>query len=378
MPINNQTENVGFGLGALIESMRKNDTDFAEVTIRPQSLAFDVEGLLLDGQRIRMDQKDRSGLFRKVGAPEWYWRKHGARFQSVGLTEHLDRHDFGRSPKLILRNGEFHTIVRGDLIDLSSAEVLNAVAETLGREGESLVVSRIGRNDERFEVELVSPLKAISVRAGDIVQAGIHIIHSPYGNEPTIVEGFSLRLICTNGMKSRQCASHDGIGRTRKLSVDYPNGRELQLNQIRRLAHQHWQGLQTQLEALRATSERPANVEELLNSWLLRARISRQEMMPRLLAAWRVEGSESSHYGAVNALTRVATHDLELSARQRRVLAALAGLLAFSQVHLCEKCYSVLSTLRGTDDDSEVDTHGREKSAQRILGDGEERQAVTA
>jgi hypothetical protein len=67
-------------------------------------------------------------------------------------------------------------------------------------------------------------------------------------------------------------------------------------------------------------------------------------MMPRLLEAWRVEGEENTHYGAVNALTRVATHDLDLSERQRRVLAALAGILAFSEVHLCPRCFSVLGT----------------------------------
>jgi hypothetical protein len=67
-------------------------------------------------------------------------------------------------------------------------------------------------------------------------------------------------------------------------------------------------------------------------------------MMPRLLAAWRVEGSETTHYGAVNALTRVGTHDQELSDRQRRVLASLGGLLAFSNVHICPRCFSVLGT----------------------------------
>jgi hypothetical protein len=71
-------------------------------------------------------------------------------------------------------------------------------------------------------------------------------------------------------------------------------------------------------------------------------------MMPRLLAAWRTEGEENSHYGAVNALTRVATHDLDLSERQRRVLASLAGILAFSEVHVCPRCFSVLgSSLAG-------------------------------
>jgi len=224
----------------------------------------------------------------------------------------------------------------------------------------------------------VSPSKAIAVRPGDIVESGISIIHAPYGNEPTMIQAFTLRQICSNGMKRRECVSRDGIGRTRKLSVDYPNGRELQLNQIRRLAQQHWNGLQSQLEALRATSERRANVEELLNSWLLRARISRREMMPRLLAAWQAEGADNTLYAAVNALTRVATHDPELSTRQRHVLSALGGLLAFSEVHLCPRCYSVLTTLRGSADDSEVAGRAPEDSAEQGLGEDQEREAVPA
>jgi hypothetical protein len=330
--------------------------------------------MLHNGQRIHMDQKAMRRMFQRVGAPAWYLGKHGARFQAAALSEHFDRGDFGRQPKIVLLNDKFHTLTRGDLIDLPSAKVLGAVRDGLRKEGESLAVSRVERNDERLEVELVSPSKAIAVRPGDIVQAGLHIIHAPFGTEPTTIQAFIYRLICSNGMTRRECVSTDGIVRTRKLTVDYPNGHEIKRDQIRRLALQNWKGLQPQLEALRATSERPANVEELLTSLLRRARISPQNMMPRLIAAWNVEGSENSTYAAVNALTRVATHDPELSIRQRRVLSALGGLLAFSGVHLCDKCYSVLTALRGGADDSEAHTSSRDNSVNDTLGNREERE----
>jgi len=367
-------ESEGKRLEDLIVAARRWDAGLAEVAIDPKSVTFDVEGMLHNGQRVRMDQKARRRMFQKAGAPAWYLEKHGARFQAAALSEHFDRGDFGHSPKLVLRDGEFHTITSGDLIDLSFADVLSPVADVLRKEGESLAVSRIERTDERLDVELVSTSKAIAVRPADIVQAGLHIIHAPYGNEATIIEAFTYRLICSNGMTRRECVSRDGIVRTRKLAVDYPNGREIQVSQIRRLAVKTWNGLQSQLEALRATSERQANVEELLNSLLRRARISPQQMMPRLIAAWQVEGSENSRYAAVNALTRVATHDTELSARQRRVLSALGGLLAFSTVHLCDKCYSLLTTLRGSEDDSETHVSDRDNSAKHLLGERDERE----
>ena len=65
--------------------------------------------------------------------------------------------------------------------------------------------------------------------------------------------------------------------------------------------------------------------------------------MDRLLRAWRDEGAEDTYYAAVNALTWVASHDSELSNRQRRVLSLLGGMLAFSGVHICPRCFSVLS-----------------------------------
>ena len=362
-------------LDSLRIEARRWDAEHTEIGMGPDRVTFDAEGLQLDGQRIRMDQRDRNRLFKKVGAPEWYMKKHGARFQAAALSEHFDRRDFGRRPKLVLRDGEFYTITRGDLVDLRHTEVLDAIAEALGKEGKSLSVARIVRHDERLEVELVSTLKAIAVRPGDIVQAGLHIVHAPYGNEATVIQAFNKRLVCSNGMTRRECVSRDGIVRTRKLAVDYPNGRELQLSQIRRLASQHWNGLQAQLEALRATTERRANVEELLNNWLLRARISRQEMMPRLMAAWRKDGAESTHYGALNALTHVGTHDLDLSARQRRVLSALGGLLAYSQVHLCPRCYSLLATMRGG---AEVSGAGDESSGVKRTDNLEEGSVVAA
>ena len=123
------------------------------------------------------------------------------------------------------------------------------------------------------------------------------------------------------------------------------------MEQIRRLIRAAWDGLQPILAELQATRERKADVESLLTGWLQRARISTNEMLPRLREAWQQDGGENTQYGAINALTRVATHGERLTARQRRVLSSLAGLLAFSNVHICPRCFTVLSqsTTRGED-----------------------------
>jgi hypothetical protein len=324
------------------------DSAYNEIPAEAGELEFDATGVMNRGQLIRIDDMARTRLFKRVGAPSGYFAQHSARFQALALNEHAARGDFGAKPNLILRDGALMTIVRGELINLPNGAVIRAIAEALERESEGLTVAEIDRDDERLDLKLISTAKAIDVRPGDIVQSGLHIVHHRFGAQATHVEAFILRLVCGNGMTRRECV-RDGIARTRKLPVNFPNGAELQMNQIRRLTQQTWKGLHTQLEALQATGERPANVPEMLTRWLQRGRISAKAMMPRLLAAWRVEGEENTHYGAVNALTRVATHDLDLSERQRRVLAALAGILAFSEVHVCPRCFSVLGSSAGGD-----------------------------
>jgi len=338
-------------LRELVSDAASWDAALTTLRLSPPEFQFDADGIRNNGELFRMDQAARTGLFAKIGAPGTYWERHTPQFQAAALSEHATRGDFGAAPLLVLRQGEVVTIARGELFSLPILDVFRAAEEVLGPESESLSVARIGRDAERVDVDLVSPLQAIAVRPGDIVQSGLHIVHHRFGSQATLIEAFIYRLVCGNGMTRRECVSgRDRPARTRKLPAGFPNNRELQMAQVRRLTRQIWDGLRMQLDALRATSERPAHVEELLTRWLQRARMSVRTMMGRLLAAWREEGAEDTYYGAVNALTRVATHDLDLSERQRRALASLAGLLSFSEVHICPRCFSVLGSRPAEED----------------------------
>ena len=325
-------------------ALAASDAAISRVPIDARDLQFQAEGVISSGRLIRTDQIIRNRLFDKVGAPAGYLQNHSLSFQADALSAHASRGDFGQEPTLVLRDSELVTIVKGELFALANGDVIRSVEEELGDEGKSLIATRVERREERLDVDLLSPSKEISVRPGDIVRSGLHITHERFGKQGTQIEAFVYRLVCSNGMTRRECV-HDGEqkARTRKLPADFPNNHELQMNQVRRLVRRNWSLLDSQLRAFKATSERFADVEEVLTRWLQRARISSDNMLPRLLAAWEVEGAERTHYGAINALTRVATHDRTLSGRQRRTLATLAGLLAFSEVHICQTCFSVLT-----------------------------------
>ena len=337
----------------LVEDAHIWDARLSEDHVHPSEIAFCPEGVSVGGRQIPMNHKAWQNLLTKAGAPATYFEKRTPELRAAALQEHFEDGAFGREPRLIFRDGELATMASGELIDLSFSDVLGATVEACEQRGERLFVAKIGRDDERLELELISSSAAINVRRGDVVKAGIEIVHERYGVMATQIQAFIYRLVCSNGMTRRECVSNNGIARTRRLPATLASARELQLDQIRRLVGQTLQGLEPQMQELRLTSERPADVQELLLRWLQRARIAPRTMMPRLLEAWRLEGSEATHYGAVNALTRVATHDQQLSRRQRRALASLGGLLAFSNVHICPRCFSVLGS----------GTEGREDAA---------------
>jgi len=343
----------------ILHQMREWDAEFSELD--PAFTGrFEImeDRIIFDNNSVPLTQQSRNRLFEKARAPFVYLSERAIDVQILALRDHFRQQDFGAAPKFVLRNGELFTLVRSQLIELNLHEVVAAVGEALGADADNLNVSRIDYKDGRLDLDFVSPARTIELRRDDIVQAGLHIEHVCYGDCATQIHSYVYRLVCENGMTRREC-SPDGIVRIRKLSVSHPRGKELLLDQIRRLTTRTWQTLEPQLLELRNTSDRRADVPHLLRQWVQRARISPrttngempQTVMDRLLRAWRAEGAESSYYAAVNALTWVASHDQELSPRQRRVLSLLGGLLAFSGVHICPRCFSVLSGPSQTGDE---------------------------
>lgn len=320
------------------------DAALTDATVRPSDITFNAEGVCVAGRQFAVSDATWKKVLSKVGAPAWYFNRRTPELRAVALQEHLKEGAFGRTPRVVLGDNTLATIGSGELIDLTFGEVLGAALDACQERNESLFVSGIARSEERLELELISPTTTVDVRPGDVVYGGIEIIHERYGVTATQIQVFVYRLVCSNGLTRRECVSSDTIVRTRRLPVTLASARELQLDQIRRLVRQTLGSLEPQLRELKRTSERPADVEELLRRWLQRARISEKNMMPRLLEAWQMEGSEPTHYGAVNALTRVGTHDESLTDRQGRALATLGGLLAFSHVHICSRCFSVLGS----------------------------------
>jgi hypothetical protein len=326
-------------------------------------LAFDSHprGLILvASNRLSAANRDYSlegdGLRRlcqSVAAPFPYLHSLPPCLRSELLQYHVDRcHGSGsrrshNSTTIISRDGRFLAFGRADLQMLTGSQILSAAAEAINENRYALQVSRIGFAQERMVFEIVGRQAVAEVRRGDVITAGIRVEHCYLGTQATTVHAFVLRLVCANGLTARECTGPRCTARTRRLPTQSENAAQRQIDQVRRLTSERWAHAQRVLDSVRRLrEEQVANPSVVFERFLRTGRLYSQSLMKRLIEAWRSEDNEHTAFGVLNALTRVATHDTNLSDRQRRALAALAGIFAQKNTHICPHCFSVLPRTR--------------------------------
>lgn len=326
-----------------IKEMTQVEEQLVEDDLAPEELCTESGYLLAPGRRYRLADEGMERFCKRLGAPSKYLMTLDREVSAPVIQHHLDRGDLGEDRlTLIVRDGTFVAFGRTDLLRLTGAEVVQAVLAGIGQESDGLHVSGRSYSNDSYQLDLLSEDVSEEIVPGDIVQAGLRITHSLIGEHATLIESFISRLICANGLTHRECAGSRAV-RTRRLPVGDPDARRLQIAQVERLASQAWGTLRTKLHAMRDLRDEQVDVRKFLERWLLRARLSGRNLMPMMLQAWDAEGSESNTFSALNAMTRVATHQLTLPVRQRRTLSALAGLIAFRNLHICPRCFSLLS-----------------------------------
>jgi hypothetical protein len=186
------------------------------------------------------------------------------------------------------------------------------------------------------------------------------VSYSPIGRHAVSLETFLFRRICANGLTHRWCTAERAISRTRRLPRDQAAAKATQFRQVRRLVVNIWQGLPQRLAEVAALrQEQLASVEAFLAQLLRPARLWSAPMRRYLHAALAAEDEQGTAYAALNAVTRVATHQPQLSARQRRALSALGGLIAHRHAHICPKRATATAAACGSWDSASTPTAPR-------------------
>jgi hypothetical protein len=328
--------------------LRDYEEQFQHFSFPAGQIRIEADRLIAGDRVFHLDSSGTRRLCRRLGAPNDYLFRLGRGMRAQVLEHHLrtgmfvDRKMTASNSRIIERNGIFVDLGRDDLHVLTCADVLQALKEGVGADATQLQVHALSVTDERIDVDLVSSRLSQDVRVGDAVRAGIHLEHSLLGEQATVVATFILRLVCRNGLVHRDCVNHKRSPRTRRLENNRSNARELQQDQIRRLAAGTWDHLFEKLEAIRRLQHEAVDAPAMLEQFVRRSRLYSHSVMEHLRTAWQTEGSEPTRFGVLNALTRVATHSAELTVRQRRMLSQLAGIFANHRTHICPRCFSVM------------------------------------
>jgi hypothetical protein len=309
-----------------------------------------VEGdrLITEDREFQLTTESFRRLCGHFRAPADYLASVSPRLRDELLMFHLrsmghgqDRLHDGNS-RIIHRDGLLVDLGRADLHTLGARDVLYAVRDGLGDDSSTFEVHGLEIQEEAFRLDVVSPAVSVEVRRGDIIEAGVRVEHAYTGERATTVMAFVVRLLCTNGMVHRECVGSRRTARTRRLDANREDAGMLQVEQVRRLTTEVRQELEPKLAAIRRLADERADIHQL-EQFLRQARMHSRGLVDRLRQSWVAEGDEQTAFGLFNALTRLATHGAGVSARQRGMLARLAGIYAHRHVHLCPHCFSILA-----------------------------------
>lgn len=339
-------------LQAVLDQMTEQEAGLQRNPFPASQLRVEADRLIAGDREFRIGNEGLRRLCKWFRAPADYLASLKPQTRARVLQDHFaeGRHGHARlndgASYVLSRDGTFLDLGRSDLLTLDNATVVEAVREGIGEHATELEVQNLSVDDESFTLEIVSSRIADEVRPGDVLRGGVHVTHSQLEGEATQVLAYVNRLVCSNGLVQRQCVGEKrrSTPRTRRLSADRPEARDMQRAQIRKLVAETWEGLSKKLDVIRRLQDKSVEVRPVLERFLRQAHLYSQSLMERLLEAWEIEGSEPSAFGALNALTRVATHSAELPSWQRQRLSRLAGVYANQDVHLCPHCFSVLAT----------------------------------
>jgi hypothetical protein len=346
-PIFDKNRELPQTISELAQQLSRFDEQFARFPADDLKIVGD--SLVAGGVELRLDPAGIQRLCEQMGLPRSYVSRLKAPARTPLLNYHLTEGDHYRAAShrklnVVGREGVFVGFARSDLAELNARELTAAVLEAVGPDPQRrLTVHRFWLNDERCEFVFLASDVFTEVTAGDTVVGGLAVSYSPIGRHAVSVETFLFRRTCANGLTHRWCSAERPISRTRRLPRDHSEAQAIQFRQVRQLAASVWQGLPQRLgEVAALRQERLECVEGFLAQLLRPARLWSRPMRRYLQQALAAEKEQGTTYAALNAVTRVATHQPQLSGRQRRMLSALGGLIAHRHAHICPKCYSVV------------------------------------
>jgi hypothetical protein len=238
-------------------------------------------------------------------------------------------------------NSDNHVVgfEKSDLLRISPEQLMEVVHSSLPNNlrPEEVGVGRFVASHKSLHLSCFSPEIISEPRPGDVINGGIDVVHHLTGDEGTQVSCYLRRLVCSNGAIAHVCGEDKHL-RARRLSSGRFDQADM-LNQIRRLLQEAWAQLQEKLDAVKGLLQMERLPMDFLRHQRTRFSLS-NSILRAIEHALREDelGSTNTQYDVFNAISRVASHEEDLTFRQQRTLSRMAGEFSQQTVHKCDKC----------------------------------------
>ena len=195
-------------------------------------------------------------------------------------------------------------------------------------------------NDFLFDVQALTPDQIVfsiagpeqtTVARGDLFKAGISTQISISGQKANMMNLFTVRLVCTNGMMSTTVLEKVDLRKNRSDELDVVEWAEQYAGILLDRVDEEYRAIEQTAEI--TISDPAAMLDGMFDSFHIRG-ATQQAIMSELLSQVREE--QITVYDVVNAMTAVATHDLGMRENLETVnLQRLASQLTSVQLDPC-------------------------------------------
>jgi len=332
-------------LNELSKQVRTEYAGFRSYVVPSQLIRISDQGLIHTGKnKYPLSVEGLKQLAQAADIPISFFIRLPVDLRSITFNRLFQKNVISRKidPEIRLNLDKNRQVVGFDdpkLLRIGADRLMEAVCSSLpeGLSAEQIEVDNYTFSPNRLHFSCFSPMEPSEPQPGDIINWGIDVLHSLAGDDGTKVFCYLRRLICKNGAIAHIC-SDDRQLRARRLDRDRFHVKQVS-NQIHRLLSEAWIQSRHRLSTIKTLLDKnKVNIEFLRQQ---RTRFSLNNRTLDLIERALNEdefGETKTQYDVFNALSRVATHDNQLSFRQRRVLSRMAGELTQQTAHKCNQC----------------------------------------
>jgi len=334
-------------LKELSEQVRTEYTGFSSYIIPSQHLRISDQGLLHTGEnKFPMTVEGLNQFAQAAEIPKPFFRRLPVDLRSITFNRLFEKNVSSRKigPELRVNLNKNMQVVGFDdpkLLRIGVDKLMKAVCSSLpdGLSAEQIEVGNYTFSPNRLHFSCFSPMEPSEPQPGDIINWGIDVLHSLAGDDGTKIFCYLRRLICKNGAIAHIC-SEDRQLRARRLNTGRFHAEHVS-NQIRRLLSEAWVQSKHKLSTIKTLLDTDKVNLEFLRQQRTRFSLNNRTLESIEHALYEDEfGETNTQYDVFNALSRVATHDNQLSFRQKRTLSRMAGEFSQQDVHKCKNCGS--------------------------------------